>query len=280
MSKPAPSALTLPRLPPGMMTTSGTSQSNCCTISIDDRLLPFEAQRVHRVGQVDAALGGQALHDRHAAVEVGVERQHERAVGDRLHQLRRGHLAARQEHDGANARGGAVGGERRRGVAGRGAGDRAHRLAVGDHLPHRRDQHGHAEILEAAGVRVAALLDPQILKAELAAEALGPEEVGAALVHRHDLLVAHRRGDPLLLAPDGRAVGPRRALVAIVEQLHPGGGRARLERVHVVRDLEQIAARRAAIERLVERVGAGAAGDAAERGAKAHAAVIASVTSP
>jgi hypothetical protein len=34
MSKPAPSALTLPRLPPGMMTTSGTSQSNCCTISM------------------------------------------------------------------------------------------------------------------------------------------------------------------------------------------------------------------------------------------------------
>ncbi len=33
MSNPAPSALTLPRLPPGMMMTSGTDQSNCCTIS-------------------------------------------------------------------------------------------------------------------------------------------------------------------------------------------------------------------------------------------------------
>ena len=32
--KPAPSALTLPRLPPGMTTQSGTSQSNCCTISM------------------------------------------------------------------------------------------------------------------------------------------------------------------------------------------------------------------------------------------------------
>ena len=211
-----------------MMTTSGTSQSNCCTISIDDRLLPFEAQRVHRVGQVDAAVGGEPLHDGHAAVEVGVEREHERAVGDRLHQLRGGDLAARQEHDRADAGGGAVGGERRRGVAGRGAGDGAHRLAVGDHLLHRRDQHGHAEILEGAGVRVAALLDPEILQAELAAEAIGPEEVGAALVHRHDHLVAHRRGDPLLLAPHRRAVGPGGALVAIVEEAHPGGGRARL----------------------------------------------------
>ena len=35
MSNPAPSALTLPRLPPGIMTTSGTSQSNCCTISTE-----------------------------------------------------------------------------------------------------------------------------------------------------------------------------------------------------------------------------------------------------
>ena len=35
MSKPAPSALTLPRLPPGMMMTSGTCQSNCCTISTE-----------------------------------------------------------------------------------------------------------------------------------------------------------------------------------------------------------------------------------------------------
>src|SRR5437763_783576 len=34
MSKPAPSALTLPRLPPGMMMTSGTDQSNCWTISM------------------------------------------------------------------------------------------------------------------------------------------------------------------------------------------------------------------------------------------------------
>jgi len=34
MLKPAPSAATLPRLPPGMITQSGTFQSNCCTISM------------------------------------------------------------------------------------------------------------------------------------------------------------------------------------------------------------------------------------------------------
>ena len=34
MANPCPSACTLPRLPPGMITQSGTSQSNCCTISM------------------------------------------------------------------------------------------------------------------------------------------------------------------------------------------------------------------------------------------------------
>ena len=32
--KPASSALTLPRLPPGMITQSGSSQPSCCAISI------------------------------------------------------------------------------------------------------------------------------------------------------------------------------------------------------------------------------------------------------
>ena len=75
ISKPAPSAETLPRLPPGMTTQSGTSQSSCCTISMRDGLLALEAQRVHRVREVDAFLLGELLHDRHAAVEVGVERE-------------------------------------------------------------------------------------------------------------------------------------------------------------------------------------------------------------
>ena len=69
---------------------------------------------------------------------------------------------------------------------------------------------------------------------------------------------------PLLLAPDRRAVRPRRALVAFVEQLHPRRRRRVAQRLDVVRHLEQIAARRAAVDGLLERVLAVAAGDAAE----------------
>jgi hypothetical protein len=64
-----------------------------------DRLLPLDAQAVHRVGEVDPVARGDLLHDLHAAVEVGVEREHDRAVRDGLDQLRHRHLAARQEHD-------------------------------------------------------------------------------------------------------------------------------------------------------------------------------------
>mmetsp|Transcript_16115 Transcript_16115/g.40127 ORF Transcript_16115/g.40127 Transcript_16115/m.40127 type:complete len:304 (-) Transcript_16115:793-1704(-) len=52
------------------------------------RLLALQAQTVHRVGQVDGRLGRHLLDQAHAAVKVGVDGQHQRAVGDGLHQLR------------------------------------------------------------------------------------------------------------------------------------------------------------------------------------------------
>ena len=89
------------------------------------RLLTFEAEAVHRVGEVDAFFGGQALNDRHAAVEVGVEREDERAVCQRLHELRRRDASPRQDHDRRDTRGGGVCRQRRRRVTGRRAGDGA-----------------------------------------------------------------------------------------------------------------------------------------------------------
>ena len=136
--------------------------------------------------------------------------------------------------------------------------------AVGDHLLDHRDEHGHAEVLERAGVRVAAHLHPQVLDPELAAVALRPEDVGAAFVHRHHVLVADAGADPFLLAPDAGAVRPRGPLVAVVEQPHPGDRAAMAQRLDVVDDLEQAAARRTVIDRLPDRMVAGTAGGAAE----------------
>ena len=125
---PAPSALTLPRLPPGMTTQSGTSQSNCCTISIDDRLLPLDAQAVHRVGEVDAFAprpgAGRSPCSRRSRCRARARARRWRAAGRAapVETLPRGRMTI-----GRDAGGRAVGGERRRGVAGRRAGDRADR---------------------------------------------------------------------------------------------------------------------------------------------------------
>src|SRR5581483_5728022 len=101
-------------------------------------------------------------------------------------------------------------------------------------------------------VRVAALLDPQVLDVELLAVAVGPQEVGVALVHRHDVLVVDEGHHPLLLAPHPRAVGIGVAAVAVVEELDPGRRGAGAQGVHVVLDLEQVPARGAAVDDLPE----------------------------
>jgi hypothetical protein len=57
-------------------------------------------------------------------------------------------------------------------------------------LPHLRHQHRHAQVLEAAGVAVAALLDPQVGHAQgLATKALGPEQVAVAFEHADNVIV-------------------------------------------------------------------------------------------
>ena len=62
-----------------------------------DGLLSLDAQRVHGIGQVDRLVLGDLLHNAHAAVKVRVQRQHQRAVGDRLDELRNRDLALGQQ---------------------------------------------------------------------------------------------------------------------------------------------------------------------------------------
>ncbi len=237
-----------------------------------DRLLAFEAQRVHRVGEVDHALGREALDDLHAAVEVGIQAEHERAVRERLDELRGRDLAARQEHHDREAGGCAVGRERRAGVAGRRTGDGLDLEALLDRLVDHADEHRHAEIFERAGVAVAAELDPQVVEADLLAVAIGPEQVGAALVHRHDAVIGHLRHHPFALAPNAGAVRPRVLAVALVEQPHPRRTTAVAQRFDVVHDLEQTVALRAAVDRARYGEGTWAAGEAAEFGGVRHGA--------
>ncbi len=140
-----------------------------------DRLLALDADTVHRVGQVQAAVLGDLAHDTHAAVKVGVQGQHVRAVGQRLHKLRRADLALGQEDDGGDAGAGCVGRQRGARVACAGAGNRAHRAVACHHLFHDADQDGHPQVFEAAGMAVAAQLDPQIAEADLVAQTFRPD---------------------------------------------------------------------------------------------------------
>ena len=232
-----------------------------------DGLLPLDAEAVHRVGEVDRPLLGDLLDQRHAPVEVGVQREDERAVGQRLDELRRRDLVAReQDHRGDPGRR-AVVGERRRGVPGRRTRDGGDRVALLDHLLDHRHQHGHPEVLERPRVGVAALLDPQVLDPEHLPVAIGPQEVRPALVGRDDALVVDEGDHPLLLAPHPGTVREHVPAVAVVEELHPGRGRPAAERLGVVDHVQEVVARRAAVDDLEQTVPAGAAVDAFEPGA-------------
>jgi hypothetical protein len=120
---------------------------------------------------------------------------------------------------------------------------------------HLADEHGHAEVLEGAGVGDAAVLDPEVVHSVkvLAAEALRPEEVGVALEEGDDVVRVDLREHELLLGPDARAVGPGGAADAGVEEVAPVGSRKPSERLHVVLDVEE-AAGAGPVDDLVERV--------------------------
>ena len=146
------------------------------TISMRDGLLALDAQAVHRVGEVDA------LVFRRAAARGACSRRSRcrptstsAPLASGWSELRRRHLAARQDDDRREC----PPRRRRRRATPRCRRSRRTRRrgslrAVGDHLPHDRDEHGHAEVLERPGVLVAALLDPQVLEADAAGRSARP----------------------------------------------------------------------------------------------------------
>ena len=217
-------------------------------------LLSLEAKGVEGVRQVDGELRGHLANQAHAAIEVGVDGHHERPVSDGLHELRQGDLVRGKEHDGRDARGSRVRREGGGGVTSGRASDGRERLALLPHPVHLGHERGHTEVLERAGVAVAALLHPQVVHAKhLAAVAVGPEEVGVALEHGDDVLVGNPGEDPFLLAPHARAVGPDGLADALVEESLPVLGRVDGEGLHVVLDIEETAVL-APVDDVVDRV--------------------------
>lgn len=187
-------------------------------------------------------------------------------VGDGLNQLGGTNLTCGQEDDSGDACIGGVGSQGSAGVTGAGTGHGFDGAALGHHLFDDTDEDGHAQVLEAAGVAIAAEFDPEVGDAELFAEAIGPKEVGVAFEHADDVFVGEGGDDPFAQAPDAAAVGPDGGTGAGFEEFLPVLGAAGFEGFAIVVDFEEATADRAGVDDVVDGMLAGAACDAAEIG--------------
>ena len=166
----------------------------------DDRLLSLDAERIHRVHEVDAELFAGVAREPEAVVEVAADLQRARPIGYGLRQLSRRHTPFRNEHERRNARLGRVGAERCRRVARRGTGNGAR--ANASCLCHR---HGHPAILERATRVVALVLHQEVVHPGVRVHGGAMQQRRVALGVAHDL-VARRIQHDLAKAPDAGAV--------------------------------------------------------------------------
>ena len=145
--------------------------------------------------------------------------------------------------------------------------------AVGDHLLDDRDEHRHPEILERPGVRVAAQLDPEIVEADARGRSARPRTGSCRPRPSRRRSRRGSRGRPIPSCPTRPSRTARSCACSARRRgasTRPGCGARSASRS--CDDLQQLAARRAAVDRLPDGVLAGAAGDAAEDGAiAAHA---------
>ena len=174
--------MTFPALPTGIASASGGPPELLADLE-GGRLLPLDPIRVDGVDQLDRVALGQLADDPERVVEVAADRDHARAVHQRLGELADRDLALGDDHGPAQSGPGRVGG----GACGRVAGRRADH-GLGAVLDGARDGNGHPAVLERAG-RVGAL-DLQI---HPGADALRDQRSGkqgrAALVERDDRVV-------------------------------------------------------------------------------------------
>ena len=85
--------------PPGARSSPGASHAELRERLEDDRLLPLDAPRVHRVEQVDAEPLARLAHQSQAVVEVAAHEQRARAVRDRLRELAERDAVRGHEHE-------------------------------------------------------------------------------------------------------------------------------------------------------------------------------------
>ena len=197
----------LPALPTGMQSASSSTLERLEDLE-GGRLLPFDTVLVDRVDEHDRVRVGELAHELERLVEVARQRDHARAVHQRLGHLALGDPALGHDHGAGDARACGVGGRARGRVAGGGA---DHRLGAFSHR--RRDRAGHAAVLEGAG-GVGALE----LQAHVGAEHL--REHRRAQERRRTLLQAHERVAGLERQPLAKAFDQRHMRAGVVKALY------------------------------------------------------------
>ena len=191
----------LPALPTGMQSAS-RPPSRPSWISKAAVFWPSMRYFVDRVHEHDRVRVGELAHERERLVEVAGQRDHARAVDERLGHLALRDLAVGDDHRAGDARARGVRGGARGGVAGGGA---DHGLRA---VAHRgRDRAGHAAVLERAR-RVGALeLQAHRRAHQLREHGRAQQRRGALL--QADQLVAGLERQALVVALDQRHVRAR-----------------------------------------------------------------------
>ena len=205
-----------------------------------DGLLTFHAEAVHGVGEVNAVVLRDFLDNLHAAVEVGIEGEHDASVTDRLDELSGTCLAGREEHDGGDAGLCAVGAEGGRSITRGGASNGVNRVDVLlDDVVHLAHENCHAEVLETTRMGVAAKFHLEASDAEFFCQGGCVKERAPAFAHGDDVFYRHVRQNHFALAPDAALVGRFKAHAAFCEQLLPFFRAAFGESASVVFDFQQ-----------------------------------------
>ncbi len=169
----------LPPLPTGSASQSGAPPS--CSMTSNARgLLALQPERVDRVQQRERAALDQLPHHLQGVVEVALDRRPPGRRRSAPGPASAGDRALGQDDDQPDAGPAAVGGRRRRGVAGGGADGRRGAL-----LERLGDGHRHAPVLERAG-RVRALVLEVAPRPPVARRSAARAERRVALAERHD----------------------------------------------------------------------------------------------
>ena len=171
---------------------------------VHDRLLTFQAKRIHRVHQVNAQPIGHLTNAEHGIIEIALDLDRQGAMVEALGQLSIGDLSRTDKNDRPESelRCRAINRQGRRSVAGAGAGDPPR-----THHSRMSECGGHAVVFEASRRIHAFVLQQQVAggHADILPDLVGLLEQGLSFAYG-DHHVRGREGQEIAKSPDAGEV--------------------------------------------------------------------------